>query len=47
MLIQDKPEDAHLTEEIVEEIKGARGMKYDAAVVDVMQQMIENGEFEI
>lgn len=34
-------------EEILEEIKGDKRTKYDAAVVDVMEQILENGEFEL
>jgi HD-GYP domain-containing protein (c-di-GMP phosphodiesterase class II)/CheY-like chemotaxis protein len=34
-------------EDILNEIKSGRGTKYDAAVVDVMEQIIENGESEI
>jgi len=32
--------------EVVEEIKGGRGVKYDANVVDIMLQIIESEEFE-
>ena len=37
---------ARSKEEVVEEIEGGRGMKYDAGVVDIMLQIIENGEFD-
>ena len=38
---------ARSKEEVLKEIKGGRGTKYDANVVDVMLQIIENGEFEL
>ncbi len=38
---------ARSRKEVVEEIKGGRGTKYDADVVDIMLQIIESGEFEL
>ena len=38
---------ARSMEEVLEEIKGGRGTKYDAAVVDVMLEIIESGELEL
>jgi putative nucleotidyltransferase with HDIG domain len=37
---------ARSKKEVLEEIKGGRGTKYDANVVDVMLQIIENEEFQ-
>ena len=37
---------ARSKEEVLAEIKGGRGTKYDASVIDVMLQIIENGEFD-
>lgn len=33
--------------EVLEDIKGGRGTKYDVDVVDIMLEMIESGEFEM
>lgn len=38
---------ARSKEEIIQELQTGRGSKYDAIVVDIMLQMIEDGEFEI
>jgi putative nucleotidyltransferase with HDIG domain len=38
---------ARSKDEVLEEIRGGRGTKYDASVVDVMLQIIENGEFQL
>jgi len=38
---------ARSIEEVLEEIKDGKGTKYDPAVVDIMLQIIEGGEFEI
>jgi PAS domain S-box/uncharacterized domain HDIG len=38
---------ARSREEVVGEIKGGRGTKYDADVVDVMLEIIETGEFNL
>jgi len=37
---------ARTTTDILKELKGGRGTKYDASVVDVMLPMIESGEFK-
>ena len=37
---------ARSKEEVLKEIKGGRGTKYDVNVVDVMLQIIKNGEFD-
>jgi len=37
---------ARTTADILKELKGGRGTKYDASVVDVMLPMIESGEFK-
>lgn len=34
-------------EAVLEEIKDVRGTKYDAKVVDIMLQIIENGELDL
>ena len=38
---------ARSEEEVLKEIKGGRGTKYDANVVDIMLQIIENEEFNL
>ncbi len=37
---------ARTTTDILKELKGGRGTKYDASVIDVMLPMIESGEFK-
>ncbi|MEA3442272.1 MAG: PAS domain S-box protein, partial [Chloroflexota bacterium] len=37
---------ARSKEEVLEELRNGRGTKYDAGVVDIILQIIENGEFE-
>jgi PAS domain S-box-containing protein/putative nucleotidyltransferase with HDIG domain len=38
---------ARSKEEVLEEIKGGRGTKYDVDVVDAILEIIENGEFDL
>ena len=38
---------ARSRDEVLEELQGGRGIKYDAIVVDIILEMIESGEFKI
>jgi len=38
---------ARSKEEVLEELRSGKGTKYDPAVVDVMLELIESGEFQL